>query len=48
MAPGNTAVWVLTLHSFSPDDWPRYDELEAAVFASAEASQSEREVRAAR
>ena len=35
-----------TLHSFSPLDWPRFEELEAAVFASAEASQSEREARA--
>ena len=36
-----------TLYSFSPDDWPHFERLEQALFASAEASLSDRHARAA-
>ena len=34
------------LYSFSPDDWPAFERLEAAVFAAANASENERRARA--
>lgn len=37
-----------TLHSFAPEDWPHFEALEEALFASAGASQQEREARAER
>lgn len=36
-----------TLFSFSPDDWPHFDRLETAAFASDEAARSDRRTRAA-